>query len=144
MKKSNTLFTIQNNDGQFLKYLMKNETGEFNQKGSQLRFHTCNTEKQAEKILQRLNSEGYDNISIVEVTSEQLQELRTASKDLPRLRNRKFPEPKAAKDGKKKEKKVKEDKPAKPAKEKKSKKASTAFTPEEIGSTGDTFYQIAV
>lgn len=91
-----TTFTLVNPDGQYLKYFYAKHTDpaqviQFNLAGSQMRFHTCNSEKAIQRVLDK-SIEMSIAAEVAEVELSVLAGLRESTKDLPRLRNMKLVE----------------------------------------------------
>lgn len=113
MAKSTQLFTVKNNDNQILKYFFNKAEDpairiQFNLSGSKQRFHLCKSEAQAAKI-QAIAEELGHECYVAEVTNTELEAILDETKNLPKLRNRAFPEPKAPKAKKVKEVKTEEE-----------------------------------
>lgn len=128
-----TTFTLVNPDGQYLKYFYAKHTDpaqviQFNVAGSQQRFHTCNSEKAIQRVLDKaIEMSIAAEIASVEISA--LAELKESTKDLPRLRNMKLVE--------KVEKPKAEPKAEKQPKAKKSKKAAEPEVTEAPAETAE-------
>lgn len=101
MNTKTTAFTLVNSDGQYLKYFYAkhpdpNQVIQFNVPGSQQRFHTCNSEKAIQRVLDKaIEMNITAEITSVEIST--LTELKESTKNLPRLRNMKLVEKTEAK-----------------------------------------------